>query len=99
VRAVLGKRGEPETPADAAKGLVWSDIAGQWREVGFESDYVSVVDAQRATFDMHPWSLGGGGAAELKELLEARAERRLGEVVDSIGIASFTLEDEVYLRP
>ena len=41
----------------------------------------------RDTLKKHPWSLGGGGAAELKELLEERCERRLGDVVESIGIS------------
>lgn len=99
VRAVLGKRGEPETPAEPERGKVWSSIVGHLGEVGFEDEYVSVADVERATFDKHPWSLGGGGAAELKELLERRGSRRLGEIADSIGISSVTGEDDVYLMP
>jgi hypothetical protein len=60
---------------------------------------MSVARVGRDGLEKHPWSLGGGGASELKELLEERAERRLGDVVESIGIASFTLEDDVFLRP
>lgn len=99
VWAVLGKRGEPSTPDDPSEGLVWSSIRDHGEEIGFENDYVSVARVERKTLDKHPWSLGGGGAAELKELLEERAEKRLGDVADSIGIVSFTLEDDVYLRP
>ncbi len=99
VLTVLAKRGEPSTPADPEQGFVWRSIADHGSEVGFENDYVSVARVARTTLERHPWSLGGGGAAELKELLEERAACRLGEMVDNIGIASFTLEDEVYLRP
>jgi hypothetical protein len=99
VEVVLASRGEPSTPEDPEKGLVWSSIAEHWNEIGFENEYISVARVDRTNLEKHPWSLGGGGAAELKELLEERAEKRLGDVVDSIGIASFTLEDDVYLRP
>jgi len=99
VLAVLAKRGEPTTPSDAEQGLVWRSIADHWAEVGFDNDYLSVARIERSNLAKHPWSLGGGGAAELKELLEERAGQRLGELADSIGITSFTLEDDVYLRP
>lgn len=99
VLAVLAKRGEPTTPEDPAKGKVWSSIEQHFADVGFEDDYISVARVERASLETHPWSLAGGGASELKELLETRAEKRLGEIAESIGIVSFTLEDEVYLRP
>jgi hypothetical protein len=99
VRAVLGKRGEPETPAEPEKGKVWASIVGHLGEVGFENEYVSIAEVERATFEKHPWSLGGGGAAELKELLESRCEKCLGDIAQSIGISSVTGEDDVYLMP
>ena len=40
---------------------------------GSESEFVSVADTPRATFAKHPWSIGGGGAAELKEQLNEAA--------------------------
>ena len=97
LRAVMGKRGEPSTPDNPAVGRVWSSIAEGWNQGGFESEFVSVADTPRTTFDTHPWSLGGGGAAEIKASLELKAESRLGEVVDSIGITCFTLEDDAFL--
>ncbi|MBK8255147.1 MAG: BREX-2 system adenine-specific DNA-methyltransferase PglX [Polyangiaceae bacterium] len=99
VLAVLAKRGEPSTPQDPEQGLVWRSIADHGEEVEFENDFISVARVPKTTLSKHPWSLGGGGAAELKELLEERAQCRLGDLVDSIGIASFTLEDDVYIRP
>jgi hypothetical protein len=99
VNAVLGKRGEPSTPDDAEQGLVWRSIADQLDEIGFENEYVTVAQVPRATLDKHPWSLGGGGAAELKELLEERSDKTLGEVVTSIGFMAITGEDDVFARP
>ena len=99
VLAVLAKRGEPTTPADAAKGLVWTSIADHWDDVGFDNDFITTARVERASLAKHPWSLGGGGAGELKELIEERCERRLGDLVESIGFMAITGEDEVFARP
>jgi len=99
VRAAMGIRGEPSTPDDPAQGLVWSAIVAQVDQPGSESDFVSVSDSERERFHSHPWSIGGGGAAELKEDLEQGATETLSVLSDSIGITSFTLEDDIYLLP
>jgi hypothetical protein len=99
VLAVLGKRGEPSTPDDPSEGEVWSSIRDHHREVGFENDYLSVAALDRERFGKHPWSLGGGGASELKELLEERSHTRLKDLVTSIGFMAITGEDEVFARP
>jgi hypothetical protein len=99
VRAVLGIRGEPSTPVDPAQGQVWRSIIENLDQSGTQTDFVSVTDVPRATFARHPWSIGGGGAAELKEMLESAGEAIVCSAIDSIGITSFTLEDEVYILP
>lgn len=99
LRAVLGIKREDIEPADPAKGLVWSAIVGQVDRPGSESDYVSCADVERERFAKHPWSIGGGGASELKEQIEDVCEKALGDIADSIGITSFTLEDDIYLLP
>ena len=96
IRTVLGIQGEPSTPADPAKGLVWSAIVTQIDEPGSESDFVSVADTDRARFAIHPWSIGGGGAAELKERLAARAGGSLAGFIDSIGFHAITGEDDFF---
>lgn len=98
VRTVMGIKGEPSTPADPAHGLVWSAIVGQIDQAGSESDFVSVADTPRATFAKHPWSIGGGGASDLREQIEG-TRSPLGELVESIGFASFTGADEVFSAP
>lgn len=99
VRAVMGKRGESGTPEDPACGRVWLSIAEGWDKPGFETEYVSVADLPRATFAVHPWSLGGGGAADLKARLESRKSSRLGETCTDIGPSSFPGVDDVFLLP
>jgi hypothetical protein len=100
VRAVMGKRRESGTPEDAAKGKVWSGLAEGWNTPGFESEYVSVADILRETLGKHPWSLGGGGAAELKALLEHKAEQRLATLVElPIGRGARMGSDSVLVLP
>lgn len=96
-RVVLAKRGEPSTPSVAAEGEVWSTIANNWDDVGFENDYVSVARIEREKLESHPWTLAGGGAVELKELLEKRSEKRLGDVIESIGRSTVVGEDDVWI--
>lgn len=97
VMAVLGKRGEPVTPTKPESGHVWSSIQDHFGDVGFENDFISVSEVPRTTFSKHPWSLGGGGAADLKELLEQRAERLLSDAVESIGFMTISGEDDAYV--
>lgn len=97
VRTVMGIKGEPSTPNDPAQGLVWSAILGQIDQTGSESDFVSVTDTPRSTFANHPWSIGGGGAAELREEIEERASLVLKELGADIGYVAVTRENDAYL--
>src|SRR5208283_2528826 len=97
LRTVMGIRGEPSTPEDPAKGLVWSAIVAQIDQPGSQSEFVSVGDSPRELFHKHPWSIGGGGAAELKEQLEENAAQILSELTTSIGFASFTGQDDAFV--
>ena len=97
VRTVQGKRGEPSTPEEPERGLVWSSIREHRNEVGHEDDFISVVETPGETFARHPWSLGGGGAAELKEQLEEVAEARLGDLASSIGYTTICGEDDAFV--
>lgn len=98
VRTVMGIKGEPSTPDDPAQGLVWSAIVGQMDRAGSESDFVSVADTPRATFGKHPWSIGGGGAAELKEAIETQRDA-LKSVIGSAGFSAISGEDDVFALP
>jgi hypothetical protein len=98
IRTVMGIRGEPSTPEDAAQGLVWSAILKQVDIEGSESEFVSVADSQRELFHKHPWSIGGGGAANLKEELDDNTALTLKDIADVIGITAVTGEDELFLQ-
>ena len=99
IRAVMGIRGEPATPDDPARGVVWTAILAQIDHPGSQSDFVSAVDSLRELFHKHPWSIGGGGAAELKEQLEETSDCHLCEVTDLIGFMVITGEDNCLLVP
>lgn len=96
IRTVMGIRGESPTPVDPAHGLVWTAILHQIGFPGSESELISVSDTDRARFATHPWSIGGGGAAELKERIERSTDVRLGARVAEIGAGAVTREDDVF---
>ena len=97
VRTVMGIKGEPSVPDDASYGLVWSSIVAQIDLPGGEDAFTSVVDLPRKNLAIHPWSMGGGGANELKEFISDRIKRSLDDVVQDIGITAVTGEDDAYL--
>ncbi|CAN7211868.1 BREX-2 system adenine-specific DNA-methyltransferase PglX [Massilia sp. LjRoot122] len=99
VRTVMGINGEPSAPEDPAQGVVWSAIVGQIDQSGSESTFISVTDTPRITFAKHPWSIGGGGAADIKEAIESVADLRLKNVVQEMGVFGMTNADEVMLAP
>jgi hypothetical protein len=99
VRTVMGIKGEPSTPEDPAQGLVWSAILGQIDHVGSESDFVSVADTERAMFGRHPWSIGGGGASDVKAAIEYAVNVKLKDVVGAVGFICMTRADDVYFTP
>lgn len=95
VRAVLGIRGEPSIPVDASKGLVWKSIVNHLDRPESQTEFISVVDLERTRLHRHPWSIGGGGASELKERLELW-QSQLEDVADSVGFYAIPGEDEVF---
>ncbi|GHH79140.1 BREX-2 system adenine-specific DNA-methyltransferase PglX [Promicromonospora soli] len=97
VRAVLGVRGEPGQPVDPAKGLVWTEIVGHLGEAGYDGNYISVADLDRATLTKFPWSLSGGGAADVFEAMRTVQIGSLRErLAMEIGFASFPGNDEPF---
>lgn len=99
IRAVMGIKGEPSTPAIPANGKVWQSIVTMIDNGGAQNEFVSVVDTKREKFHKHPWSIGGGGAAELKEFIDEQAEEKLESKVASIGFSLILGEDEVFVEP
>lgn len=98
VHAVLGVRGEPGQPADPAKGLVWTQIMEHLDDREYDGSYVSVADLDRSTLKSHPWSLSGGGAGRVFEMLSADAPS-LNERTLRIGFMAMSHADEQFTRP
>ncbi len=98
VHAVMGKRGEPSTPSDPTRGEVWLSICAGYGDVGYEDDFVSVAEVPGERLRKHPWTLSGGGAAELKVKLDA-AGSPLSGFVKHLGPTVICGEDEVYVFP
>jgi hypothetical protein len=96
IRAVLGRRGEPTQPEDPANGIVWVSIVEHVDQVGWDDDWITVVELDRNLLALHPWSLGGGGAVELLNHLD-RSKDRVGDKVSLIGRTCHTGTDDAYL--
>lgn len=97
IRTVMGIRSEPGTPDNPACGLVWRAIIEQIDKPGSESDFISVADNPRRNFSKHPWSIGGGGTAELKDAIEHAASEKLSDASEEIGVFGISAADEVLL--
>ncbi|PWV54838.1 BREX-2 system adenine-specific DNA-methyltransferase PglX [Nocardiopsis sp. L17-MgMaSL7] len=99
IRAVLGIRGEPNQPESPSQGIVWKDIVKYVDRPGFGSEYVGVEDLGWDRFKKHPWSLSGGGASELRVLLEAGPVALLSEKIDlPVGRAVRIGSDDSFVR-
>lgn len=97
VRAVLGVRGEPGRPENAAKGLVWSSIREHLDTPGWQDQWISVVDLEHDALTEHPWSLSGGAAPHLLEQINISSERTLDSAISGrIGFASFPGADDCF---
>ncbi len=96
IRTVMGIRNEPSTPIIPAQGSVWRAIVDQIDNAGSESDFISVADNARSVFSKHPWSIAGGGVADLKELIELDRSA-LKTFAADVGVTAVTGEDELYI--
>jgi hypothetical protein len=99
VRAVLGIKGEPSTPENASIGLVWQSIISQIDRAGSQDTFTSTADVARTTFSTHPWSVGGGGAGDLRDRIEEAASTQLGQMTIAMGRVAHTGSDDAYIAP
>lgn len=98
VRAVLAKRAELISPMHPEEGRVWSSLAAHHDEAGYEDESIQVIDLPRARLAKHPWSLGGGAAARLMDLLAESAAHRLEEIA-AVRSGTRTGLDDVFIMP
>jgi hypothetical protein len=99
VRVVMGIQGEPSTPADPAKGLVWTALLEQIDRPGSESTFISVADMARSTLGKHPWSIGGGISNEIMQHIETVATKKVSHTGCEIGFSGMTHADDAFMLP
>lgn len=85
VRTVLGVQGEPGIPLAASEGEVWQSIVQNVDSVGFENEYVSIVDIPSNALNLHPWSLQGGSALSTAALIEESSSKSLSTKIKEVG--------------
>lgn len=96
VRVVLGIRGDSTLPEDPATGEAWLAAASNVDAVGYESEFVSVVDLPRVKLASHPWSLEGGGMPQLLSSIRSAGTQTVGDVAAAIGCTSIAGEDDCF---
>lgn len=99
IRVLLCSRVETVLPAIPAQGRVWSAIAAHRHHIGYTDEQISMVSLERHRLARHPWVFFSGGAAVLKEKLEAHTSRRLGTVVDTIGVEAVLSATSLFVIP
>ncbi|MFK0220176.1 BREX-2 system adenine-specific DNA-methyltransferase PglX [Streptomyces vinaceus] len=99
IRTVRSVQGEPNTPEKPEEGRVWTAIIDQIDEPGSLSQWVSVDDMKRERyFGQHPWILAADGLEMIDGIAEGSVSK-LGSQSESVGIAGFTLSDDLYFLP
>ncbi|MFJ7177532.1 BREX-2 system adenine-specific DNA-methyltransferase PglX [Streptomyces massasporeus] len=97
IRTVRSAQGEPSTPDNPAKGVVWQAIVEQIDKPGSVSQWVSVSDLSRDEyFSSQPWILTDGGL-EMVDKITVSSSKALSDIIAAIGMTVLTLEDDAYL--
>ena len=99
IRVVQSKRGTGAGSEAAQNNPVWESIVDLIDVPGSEDVWLSVVDSPRSAFAMHPWSIGGGGASELRETLEENCSARLTSEIEWVGFYQDSHADEAFVLP
>ncbi|GLZ41162.1 BREX-2 system adenine-specific DNA-methyltransferase PglX [Actinokineospora sp. NBRC 105648] len=99
LRAILGVQGEPFEPDVPSAGLVWSAIVDNWDKNPVDTPWVSVRDVQSADFRQHPWSLSGGEASAVFEIVDTKRCKLRQLLEGSVGRGIRAGADEAFTRP
>jgi hypothetical protein len=97
VRAALGIRREAKNPEEPSKGKVWRSIVDHIDSPGWDDGWLTVTDLDRSLLSVHPWSLTGGGAVQLRNKIEGACSRRLAADITEIGFGAVTREDDAFM--
>jgi hypothetical protein len=98
VRCVLSKgKRETRVHGNEGQGPYWSALTGHLDEPGWDSEWITIADLDRSLLSRHPWSLSGGGAVELKALIDGTSAKTLGAIAADVGLGAVTREDDAYM--
>ncbi|MFW8623519.1 BREX-2 system adenine-specific DNA-methyltransferase PglX [Corynebacterium glutamicum] len=99
VNGVLGIQGEPGVPVDPTRGQVWSSIVHHVDETGYEDEYISVAELEREFIVNHPWSLSGGAASSVLQIIDTGGIEELAEKVFRVGVFAVLGSDGAMFLP
>ncbi|HUZ54490.1 MAG TPA: BREX-2 system adenine-specific DNA-methyltransferase PglX [Streptosporangiaceae bacterium] len=100
VRSVLSKgKRETRVHGNEGRGPYWTAMVKHLDDPGWDDNWITVTDLDRALLASHPWSLSGGGAVELLEAISNAATRRLSAMVVRIGFFGVMGSDEAMSLP
>ncbi|MFC4060595.1 BREX-2 system adenine-specific DNA-methyltransferase PglX [Planomonospora corallina] len=97
VTAVVGLRGEPDLPADPARGRVWQSILAQSSGMVREDEWTQTLLLDRAALRSFPWNLTDSTTTAI--LRSMGDGNRLGARVARIGYVATTGADDVFIAP
>lgn len=95
VRVIMSVMGATENPPDPAQGRVWLEILRLLEQPDSPTTFVSISDVPRSVLSRHPWSIGGGGAADLKVLMDDSSSQTLRRSLAVAGVFGITGADDV----
>lgn len=99
VSAALGKRGETGGPDSESGGPGWRELMHHFDGGAYDGEYLAFSRLSREALAVHPWSLSGGGAAEVLDTLADSSSRRLGDISRRIGFMGMSHADEEFTYP
>lgn len=99
VRVVRGIRGDARDDPKDSKSPTWRAIVNQIDSPGSISQHVSAEDADRALICKHPWSMGGGGTADLKARMDRSFPSLRTELKARVGGAVRIAHEEAFIFP
>ena len=76
--AILGRRGEPTTPADPANGKVWCSVVRNSEGVNRSDEWTESLWVDHKYLTSFPWSLASGKAAEALDQMASTPSSRRG---------------------
>ena len=99
VRTLMGIKKQEPSPDPPSSGYVWNAILDYIDKPGSQTEWLSVTDTPIHCFYKHPWSIGGGGAAELKQYIDSGCQLTLRQFSDAAGFLGMSHADDVMVAP